>query len=172
VEFNAITFDSAGKITAIGSKGKIYTPQTVLKRTIIHEIVHALLGASNSDHCADPNCIMYSGVKDWDVQDFGTACTHKAGGSYDIRQRIHNTRQVPAVPTLLSPINGIRATDSPPIFNWSTSIGAIEYALQVCTVNTFPDPATYPGKYKLNTTGIVLPPIQPQVTLTSGTTYY
>ena len=181
VEFNAITFDSTtGMITAIGSKGKTYTPQTVIKRTIIHEIVHALLGASNSDHCADPNCIMYSGVKDWDVQDFGTACTHKSGGSYDIRNRIHNTRQVPAVPTLLSPINGIRVTDSPPIFNWSTSIGATEYALQVCTdsvtpnvpCNTWPDPAKYPGKYKLNATGIIGPPIQPQVTLTSGTTYY
>jgi hypothetical protein len=100
VEFNAITFDSTSKqITFVGPFGTPYDRDTVLKRTIVHEMGHALLSASEGDHCNDPECIMYHSVADWRPWEFGPpassgrSCTHSAGYIRDIRAPgvIHNS---------------------------------------------------------------------------------
>jgi hypothetical protein len=55
---------------------------------------HALLAASEKDHCTDERCIMYHSVADWEMRDFGPGdCVHKPGGSKDIRADgvVHNT---------------------------------------------------------------------------------
>jgi hypothetical protein len=94
VEFNAIVFGTDKKIIAIGPKGGGYERDEVRRRTIVHEMGHALLGASENDHCANPQCIMYGYVVDWELHDFGGvgACTHSPGGSKDIRAKgiVHN----------------------------------------------------------------------------------
>jgi len=98
VEFNPVTFDQSGTIKNVGTPSftKYYRKQ-VLTRTIIHEMGHALLTAANQDHCSNPKCIMYSGVVDWDLYDFGSgpaqtnSCPHGEGGTQDIRELIHNT---------------------------------------------------------------------------------
>ncbi len=88
VEFNPITFDKTNKmITSAGGREKEYDKDTVLRRTITHELGHAVLTGSNCDHCADPKCIMYQFVLDWEMWDFGSVgCTHKER----IRAGIHN----------------------------------------------------------------------------------
>ena len=75
-----------------------YTKDDVLKRTIVHEIGHALMVGNNSDHCYNPLCIMYSYTKDWEPRDFGPpcgkdedesifyCCDHRPGGGRDIRR--------------------------------------------------------------------------------------
>lgn len=95
VEFNDyITFSpNYGEITSVGPPwGADYDRKKVLIRTIVHEMGHALLAASEADHCADPNCIMYERTLDWELHDFGPgSCTHSQNEIKDIRKRIHNT---------------------------------------------------------------------------------
>jgi hypothetical protein len=100
VDFNPITFNSADrKITFVGNiPGAQYDKDTVLRRTLVHEMGHALLAASELDHCNDPQCIMYGYIEDWaprgfgPPEDSGNECTHSPGGSKDIRAPgvIHN----------------------------------------------------------------------------------
>jgi hypothetical protein len=104
VEFNDISFDSNSmQITyigpdATGDPADGYDRDTVLKRTIVHEMGHALLGAAEADHCNDPECIMYHSVKDWKAWNFGPPassgrkCIHSPGYSKDIRTPgvVHN----------------------------------------------------------------------------------
>ena len=70
-------------------RGTGYTRKQVLQRTVVHEMGHALLEASNDDHCKDPKCPMFEGVLDWKLYDFGSqnGCTH----AMDIPKKIHNT---------------------------------------------------------------------------------
>jgi hypothetical protein len=121
VEFNPITFNiNNGQITEMDTAhipAKGYTREDVLRRTTIHEIGHALLNASNDDHCENPQCIMYEAVTDWELHDFGSydvsgapKCFHVSGGAKDIRQRIHNTQHLPAPPP--PPPSGPPAIDS------------------------------------------------------------
>ena len=52
----------------------------VLKRTIMHEMGHAVLLGMPDDHCENASCILYSGTKDWTLHPFGTldqVCTHR-----------------------------------------------------------------------------------------------
>lgn len=102
VEFNPIVFNGQASIAQLPSGlggAQEYLEDEVLRRTLVHEMGHALLGASILDHCANPGCIMYEGVVDWKLNDFGypcTAlaqcpCTHSVGGSHDIREKIHNS---------------------------------------------------------------------------------
>jgi hypothetical protein len=94
VEFNEITFTADMKITAVGARGAGFNREEVRRRTIVHEMGHALLAASEDDHCANPDCIMYGRVVDWRKLYFGDpgACTHSPGGSKDIRAKgvVHN----------------------------------------------------------------------------------
>lgn len=98
VEFNPVTFDQSGTIQNVGTPSLTkYERKKVLTRTIIHEMGHALLTAANQDHCSNPECIMYSGVVDWVIYDFGSgpaaqtnSCPHGEGGTQDIRELIHN----------------------------------------------------------------------------------
>jgi sugar lactone lactonase YvrE len=94
VEFNEIVFSTDKKITFVGAKGQEYDRDTVMRRTIAHELGHTLLAASENDHCSDSQCIMYGSVVDWEMRDFGPArCVHSPGGSKDIRTRgvVHNS---------------------------------------------------------------------------------
>ena len=94
VEFNQIVFDSAKRIIYLGAQGVRYDRDTVMRRTLTHEMGHALLAASEKDHCTDIQCIMYHSVADWEMRDFGPGdCVHKPGGSKDIRARdvVHNS---------------------------------------------------------------------------------
>jgi hypothetical protein len=93
VEFNEIVFDSDKRIFYVGGRGVRYTRDDVVRRTIAHEMGHALLAALETDHCTDVNCIMYRPVADWETRDFGPGdCVHKPGGSKDIRTPgvVHN----------------------------------------------------------------------------------
>jgi len=104
VEFNEIAFDYDGKIAAFTGLGRQYTKNEVLARTIVHEMGHALLSATNDEHCPNPCCIMHRNTLDWKQLHFGPpcpggangmiACEHSPGGCKDIRQPgvIHNTR--------------------------------------------------------------------------------
>jgi hypothetical protein len=94
VEFNEIVFSAAMQIIYIGSQGIRYDRDTVMRRTLTHEMGHALLAASEADHCTDVNCIMYHSVADWEMRDFGPGdCVHKPGGAKDIRAAgvVHNS---------------------------------------------------------------------------------
>jgi hypothetical protein len=94
VEFNQIVFDSNKQIQFVGSQGIRYDRDTVMRRTLAHEMGHALLAASETDHCTDDQCIMYHSVADWEMRDFGPGdCVHKPGGSKDIRAAgvVHNS---------------------------------------------------------------------------------
>lgn len=108
VEFNPINFDEFGEIQNVGPPSPVkYKRKQILARTLVHEMGHALLTAQGGplscdtpdclgDHCANPECIMYGGVLDWEINNFGsgtgdtTNCPHKAGGAQDIRARVHN----------------------------------------------------------------------------------
>jgi hypothetical protein len=102
VEFIVISYeDDDGKIEKIGEIGTSYDRDTVLKRTIVHEMGHALFTADNLDHCKNPQCIMYENTTNWDMLDFGPVCKgnnktfeceHSIGGNQDIRGKniIHN----------------------------------------------------------------------------------
>ncbi len=85
---------------------KAYTRDDVIRRTIVHEMGHALMTGSNSDHCSNPQCIMYENTIDWEPHDFNNSpckmdkngnsincCNHRRGGSLDIRAigRVYNT---------------------------------------------------------------------------------
>jgi len=95
VEFNTIVFDSTTKeITFVGAQGTGSSRNKVLARTIAHEMGHALLAASELDHCTDKNCIMYHSVADWELRDYGPGnCVHKSGGAKDVRAAgvVHNS---------------------------------------------------------------------------------
>jgi Leucine-rich repeat (LRR) protein len=94
VEFNQIVFDSGKKIIFVGDRGQPYDRDTVMRRTITHELGHTLLAASENDHCSDSECILYGSVGDWEMRDFGPGdCVHKPGGAKDIRARgvVHNS---------------------------------------------------------------------------------
>jgi hypothetical protein len=94
VEFNEIVFDSNKQIIYFGGRGTRYDRETVMRRTLTHEMGHALLAASEKDHCTDINCIMYHSVADWEMRDLGPGdCVHKPGGSKDIRAMgvVHNS---------------------------------------------------------------------------------
>ena len=79
-----------------------YSYDQVLKRTIVHELGHALLErAAGSQHCSAPDCIMSANTLDWELHPFGTKqtdpethvplqCEHSPGGIYDIRKKVHN----------------------------------------------------------------------------------
>jgi hypothetical protein len=113
VEFNPIIFNTTnGQITEIGQiPATGYDRDKVLKRTTIHELGHALLNASNYDHCTNSQCIMNESVMDWELYNFGSydvsgapRCFHVSGGSKDIRQRVHNTQHFPAPPPSGNPV--------------------------------------------------------------------
>jgi hypothetical protein len=92
---NIIVFDSNKKISYVGAiPGTGYERKMVYRRTIAHELGHALLAASENDHCSNPDCIMYGNVIDWELSSFGETgiCTHSPGGSRDIRATgvVHN----------------------------------------------------------------------------------
>jgi alpha-tubulin suppressor-like RCC1 family protein len=146
VEFNPIAFDSAGKIISIAeplpSTG--YDKNAILRRTIAHELIHALLAGLDSDHCPDPNCLMYSSMASWELQSIGPgACVHRPGGSKDIRaygiihNSVHGLVATPAAPILSSPANGSATQTTAPTLAWSASAGATSYRLQVSTVQDF-----------------------------------
>ena len=146
VEFNPIAFDSSGKIISITTPLPTtgYDRDTVLRRTIVHEMGHALLAGLDSDHCADPNCIMYASAADWQIHDFGPGdCVHKPGGSKDIRaagvihNSVHGVVATPVAPTLASPTNGATGVAINPTLSWNASSGATSYGLQVSTVSDF-----------------------------------
>ncbi|MFO8163538.1 MAG: hypothetical protein R6T98_03275 [Desulfatiglandales bacterium] len=95
VEFNEICFESDGKIRNTPPMAKEYHRDSVLKRTIVHEMGHALLTADKEDHCQNPLCIMYERTIDWEMHDFGPCtdnycCEHRPGGAKDIRKMIYN----------------------------------------------------------------------------------
>jgi hypothetical protein len=146
VEFNPIVFDNQGKILSITQPIPTtgYDRDTVLRRTIVHELGHALLAGLDSDHCPDPNCIMYESMVNWEMQDFGPGgCVHKPGGSKDIRasgiihNSVHGIVAIPAAPTLASPANGAIDVVTSPTLTWNASTGATSYGLQVSTVSDF-----------------------------------
>ena len=105
VEFNAISFSSWAVISSnfepLTDIGKEYTREDVLKRTITHEMGHAILATisdpdsewDDHQHCVLPDCIMYESTEDWELHPFGSSegCTHSRGMIYDIRQQIHNS---------------------------------------------------------------------------------
>ena len=79
----------------------------VLRRTIVHELGHAILaGASppeGSEETYDPyqhciysgECIMSERTSGWELHPFGSTdalngCEHSPGGIYDIRDKIHS----------------------------------------------------------------------------------
>ena len=86
-------------------KVRPYTKDDVLRRTIVHEIGHALMVGDNSDHCFNPKCIMYSYTTDWEPRSFGPpcgldengdpfyCCDHRPKGGRDIRAlgAVYNT---------------------------------------------------------------------------------
>jgi hypothetical protein len=76
VEFNAFSFIRTGEIDRIGTReesgGVKYSKESVLRRTIAHELVHALLNAQMTDHCENRQCIMFAWTLDWDMKDLGT----------------------------------------------------------------------------------------------------
>jgi hypothetical protein len=97
VEMTGVVYDTSNglkaKITAIDPRAQGYDRNAVLKRTIVHEMGHAILNASNADHCIEPLCIMYQNtVGGWGLLNFGgPACTHGLNtGVKSIRARIHN----------------------------------------------------------------------------------
>jgi hypothetical protein len=91
VEMTNIVYDSSGKITAIDPRGESYDRDAVLKRTIVHEMGHAILGASSGDHCNEPQCILYhSTVGGWELLNFGgPACTHGQSIPGGIHNAVH-----------------------------------------------------------------------------------
>jgi len=84
---------------------KPYTRDDVLRRTIVHEMGHALMGGGTEEHCSNKNCIMFKYTIDWEPQDFGPPCSkdengnnqycckHKLCGSLDVHAagRVYNT---------------------------------------------------------------------------------
>jgi hypothetical protein len=150
VEFNPITFKSTGtgegEIDTIGSPipSTGYDKNTVLRRTIVHELGHGLLAALDSDHCADPNCIMYGSTVDWVMHDFGPGdCVHKPGGSKDIRaagiihNSVHGVVATPSAPILALPADGATNISAAPTLTWNASTGATSYGLQVSKDSSF-----------------------------------
>ncbi len=60
-------------IQSMGAFGLGYDSPSVLKRTIMHEMGHALLFAlDDEDHCDDFQCIMFHSTKDWELHNFGS----------------------------------------------------------------------------------------------------
>lgn len=101
VQFNKFMFDQNAVITKYPvitfapARDVDYDKDTVLKRTLVHEMGHAILYGLNTDHCTHPKCIMYEGTLDWELYEFGApitegGCTHNPGKPLDIRSRIHN----------------------------------------------------------------------------------
>ena len=98
VDFNEYTLDSTGKITAAGAtnvSGEEYDRATVLKHTLVHEIIHALLRTNAAyDECSNPCCPMGGHVareRGWTLTApgasscangsvTGMSCTHGAVG--------------------------------------------------------------------------------------------
>jgi hypothetical protein len=173
VEFNPITFDPSGNIVSITPPLPTtgYDKNTVLRRTTVHEMGHALLAGMDSDHCADPNCIMYTSVADWQMHDFGPGnCVHKSGGSKDIRSAgvihnsVHGLVATPAPPTLASPADRATNISVTPTLSWNASTGATSYGLQVSTNSSF-------SPTVVNQTGITSTS-RAISGLLNGTTYY
>jgi hypothetical protein len=128
VEINTISFNKSDKkITSVGAKGKEYNRLDVYRRTIAHELGHALGMA----HCNNTACIMYGNSIDWDMRDFGTGgnCTHNP------RALIHNGPATPRAPFLRSPLNNAQVS-KPVTLQWNPSKGATSYQLQVSAANT------------------------------------
>jgi hypothetical protein len=166
VEFNPITFTSAGVISSITPPLPTtgYDKNTVLRRTIVHELIHALLAGLDSDHCADPHCIMYGSMVNWELQNVGPGdCVHKPGGSKDIRaagiihNSVHGIVATPAAPTLASPVNGATGVATNPTLSWTASTGATSYRLQVSASNTFETTATVVDQSSITGTSYALP---------------
>ena len=148
VEFDPITFDNTGHIVSMLTQPPLpttgYDRDTVRRRTIAHELGHALLAGFDSDHCADPSCLMYQSMVNWEMQNFGPGvCVHSPGGSKDIRSNgiIHNSLHgivaSSAAPTYASPANGAATVTANPTLSWNASTGATSYGLQVSTDSTF-----------------------------------
>ncbi len=146
VQFNPITFDSTGKISSITPPLPVtgYDQNTVLRRTIVHEMGHALLAGLDTDHCVDPNCIMYQSVLDWQMHDFGHgACGHQPGGGKDIRvdgiihNSLHGIVATPPAPALGTPANQATGIAINPTLTWNAATGATSYSLQVSTDPNF-----------------------------------
>ena len=103
VEFNAIAYDSNANITNVGARGTPgFDRWTVLARTILHEMGHAMLTASGAlpdqgDHCSQAGCILSGstiGTWDWIGQSYGAGqCKHLTNTQYNIREdgKIHNS---------------------------------------------------------------------------------
>ena len=93
VEFNPIVFMEDETIDAVSFSTDHFIWSEVLRRTVVHEIGHALLDASQNDHCANPSCIMYESTVDWRIHDFGVP-----GGLIKhnkIKSQIHNRIHAP-----------------------------------------------------------------------------
>jgi hypothetical protein len=83
-----------GQIEQFTSWGTPYLRNAVLARTLVHEMGHALLAASNSlDHCNVDECIMSGFTETWELYDFGdpNGCKHGEGGSLNIPEKILNS---------------------------------------------------------------------------------
>jgi len=106
VEFNPISFDEDARIVSAGASPSRYRRDDVLRRTVAHEIGHALMNASTEDHCDNPACVMFGYSIDWELAESGfggtndafaavteaRACSHAPGGELDIRRAtiVHN----------------------------------------------------------------------------------
>jgi len=97
-----ITFDANAQITSTFPPTEItwtsYFYDDVLRRTIIHEMGHALLAnAEGTQHCTFPDCIMGANTMDWELHPFGTStpggCEHSPGETreHNIREKVHNS---------------------------------------------------------------------------------
>jgi hypothetical protein len=91
VEFNEIFFDPNGRITFVGGKGDEYSRDEVLKRTIVHEMGHAITGFDGFEHCKNPQCIMYEATENWKMLNFGHSndCSHKERMKAGVQNEIH-----------------------------------------------------------------------------------
>ena len=87
---------------------KSYSKEDVKRKTIVHEMGHALMLGDDTDHCSNPQCVMYGNPIDWEPSKFGgplplcevnekgekiNCCEHRKRGSLDIRAvgRVYNS---------------------------------------------------------------------------------
>jgi hypothetical protein len=103
VEFNTLDYvnilevgaeDPLGRIQSVGARNVTFHRDLVLARTVVHEMGHTLMNASNSfDHCSVTGCIMSGDTENtWILMPFGAplGCIHNDDGSRDIENLVHN----------------------------------------------------------------------------------